>query len=101
MWRSKTVQPMSHLTSLKPRQMAKTNMSAMNFALPGDMGIQTPLIPTFLTIWHAHSHTLTHCWTMSLPAPVRLAPPLDLTTTLHVLAAVIVILWLLKRSNSQ
>ena len=100
-WRPKPAPPMGHPTNLTHIQMARTNKRAMNSALPGDMGIQTPLIPTFLTIWHAHSHTLTHCWTMSLPAPVPLAPPLDLTTTLHVLAAVIVILWLLKRSNSQ
>ncbi len=76
-------------------------MRAMNSALPGDMGTQTPLITTFLTIWHAHPHILTHCWSTSLPAPVWLAPPLDLTTTLHVLAAAIVILWLLKGSNGQ
>ena len=101
MWRSKTVQPMSHLTSLKHRQMAKTNMSAMNSALPGDMGLQTNLTPTLFTIWLDHLRPLAHCWTMSLLAPVWLAHTLDLTTTLHVLAAAIVILWLLKGSKGQ
>ena len=74
-------------------------MRAMNSAQPGDMGLQTHPKPTQLTIRLAHLQALTHRWTMSLLAPVWLATTLDLATTLHVLAAVIDILWLLKWSN--
>ena len=75
-------------------------MRAMNSAQPGDMDLQAHLKPTLPTIWIAHPHTLTHCWTMSLLAPVWLAPTLVLMTTLHVLVAVIDILWLLRWSNN-
>ena len=76
-------------------------MRAMNSAQPGDMGLQTHLKLTLLTIWLAHLHTLTHRWTMSLLAPVRLAPTLYSTTTLPVLTAVIDIVWLLKWYNGR
>ena len=74
-------------------------MRAMNSARPGDMGLQTHLKLTLLTIRLAHLHTLTHRLTMSLLAPVRLAPTHDSPTNLHVLVAVIDILWLMRWSN--
>ena len=76
-------------------------MRAMNYSEPGDMGLQTCLEFTLLTIWLSHLHTPTHSLTMSLLALVWLAPTDDLTTSLHVLVAVINILWLLRWSNNQ
>ena len=101
--------PTIHLPTSTRIQKVYSSTQVMNSVQHGDMDIPPPKILTFLQTRH---HTLTHHKTMSLPPPVispvmtlpatiRMDPPLDSTTTPLVIVAVIVTLWQLKRSKGQ
>ena len=94
-WKTLTVRGMSLLENLENVVMA------MNSAQLVDMALQPHLRLTLIALWLAHLHILTHSLIMSLLALVGLAPTHNLTTSLHVLAAVIDIVWLLRWSNDQ